>query len=71
MLVFACERSGEYKAPKKKLKLEDKSSRKYGCLFRLHAYLKKENNECWLAILNEVHTICWSQSLKVIFLWVG
>jgi len=57
MLLLACERSGGYKAPKKKkkLKLEDTSPRECECLFRLHGYLKKKYNQWCLAILNGVH----------------
>ena len=39
--VLSCERSGEYKEIKKKLKLEDTGSRKCGCPFRLRGYFSK------------------------------
>jgi len=34
MVVLACESNGEWKATMKNLKLEDTSSRKFGCQFR-------------------------------------
>jgi len=40
LLVLARERSGDYKPPSKKLNREDADSRKCGCLFRLHGYIK-------------------------------
>jgi len=41
MLGLACERSGEYNTPKKKLNRENSKSRKCGCIFRMRSYLKK------------------------------
>jgi len=57
MLTLHCERSGQYKLPKreKKLKLEDTSSRKCGCLFKMCGYFEKITNEWWFAILNGIH----------------
>ena len=53
--MLFCERSDEYKLSKKKLNREDTESKKCGCLFKLSDYVKKETNEWWLSILNEVH----------------
>jgi hypothetical protein len=44
MLELVCERSGEHKVPKKKLKLEATRSRKCGCLFKLRGCVVKEDN---------------------------
>ena len=41
-LVLSCERSGEYKGTKKKLKLEDTGSRKDEYRFKLRDYFSKE-----------------------------
>jgi len=47
MLLLACKMSGEYKTPKKKLKIEGTRSRKYEYLFRLSGYIigKKTNGD--------------------------
>jgi len=55
ILLLACERSGEYKASKRKVKHEGTSLRKCRCLFRLHGNLWKEDNEWWLSTFNEIH----------------
>jgi len=57
MLTLQCERNGVYKLPKmkKKLKLEGTYLRKCDCSFKMRGYFDKKTNECWLAILNEVH----------------
>jgi len=55
MLDFVCERSGEHKVMKKKLKHEAAGSSKCGCLFKLHGYVVKEKNNWKLTILNGVH----------------
>jgi len=44
MLVLVCERIGEYKALKKKSK-QNLRTKKYGFLFMLHGYVKKEMND--------------------------
>jgi hypothetical protein len=36
--ILGCERGGVYKEPKRKLKKEDTTTRKYECLFRLKGY---------------------------------
>jgi hypothetical protein len=40
---------------KKKSKLEDTSSRKCGCSFKMRGYFDKKTNDWWLAMLNVVH----------------
>jgi len=57
MLTLHCERSGVYKQPKtkKKLNLEDTGSRKCNFPFRIRDYFEKKTNDWWLAILNGVH----------------
>ncbi|AES71280.2 FAR1 DNA-binding domain protein [Medicago truncatula] len=55
MLELVCERSGEYKLPKTKVKHEATGSRKCGCLFKVRGYVVRENNAWKLTILNGVH----------------
>ena len=55
MLDLVCERSGEHKVLKKKLKYKATGSRKYGCLFNVRGYIVKEENAWKLDILNGVH----------------
>ena len=55
MLELVCERSGEHKVPKKKVKQEATRSRKCGCLFKVRGYVVMEDNAWKLAILNGVH----------------
>jgi hypothetical protein len=55
MLELVCERSGEHKVPKKKLKHVATGSRKCGCLFKVRGYVAKEESTWKLAILNGVH----------------
>jgi len=52
MSMLRCERSGEYKPPKRKVKskLEDMISMKCGCLFRMRGYLDNKTKEWWLVI---------------------
>ncbi|KEH23062.1 hypothetical protein MTR_7g065910 [Medicago truncatula] len=56
-LTMQCERSGIYKPPKtrKKLNLEGISSRKCNCLFRLKGFFDKDTNDWWLAMLCGMH----------------
>ncbi|KEH33375.1 hypothetical protein MTR_3g437000 [Medicago truncatula] len=44
MLELVCERSGEHKLPKTKVKHEATGSRKCGCLFKVRGYVLRENN---------------------------
>ena len=55
MLELVCERSGEHKVPKTKVKHEGMGSRKCGCLFKVRGYVVREDNAWKLAILNGVH----------------
>jgi len=57
ILTLHCERSGVYRPPKtkKKLNLEGTGSRKCDCPFRIRGYFEKKTNDWWLAILNGVH----------------
>lgn len=55
MLELDCERSGEHKVPKRKVKHEATGSRKCGCLFKVRGYVVREDNAWRLAILNGVH----------------
>jgi len=54
MLELVCERSGEHKVPKTKVKHEATGSRKCGCLFKVRGYVVGEDNAWKLAILNGV-----------------
>ena len=44
MVELVCERSGDHKVPKKKLKHEATRSRKCGCMFKLRGYVNRELN---------------------------
>ena len=55
MSELVCERNGEHKVRKRKVKHEAMGSRKCGCLFKLRGYVGRENNSRKLAILNDVH----------------
>jgi len=44
MLDLVCERSGEHKVPKRKVKHEAPGSRKCGCLFKVCGYVVREDN---------------------------
>ncbi|KEH16518.1 hypothetical protein MTR_0156s0040 [Medicago truncatula] len=57
MLMLQCERSGVYKPPKKKMKLNLKGlgSRKCDYPFRMCGYFKKKTNDLLLAMLDGVH----------------
>ncbi|RHN44061.1 hypothetical protein MtrunA17_Chr7g0215251 [Medicago truncatula] len=44
MLELVCERSGEHKLPKTKVKHEATGSRKCGWLFKVCGYIVRENN---------------------------
>jgi len=55
MLQLVCERSGDDKLPKKRLKHEATDSRKCGCMFMLCGYLSRKTNDWRLNILNGVH----------------
>ena len=55
MLELVCERSGEHKVPKRKVKHEATGSRKCGCLFKVRGYVVREDNAWKLTILNGVH----------------
>jgi len=52
-----CERSGIYKPPKtrEKLNLEGIDSRKCNCSFRLKGFFDKDTNDWWLAMLCGMH----------------
>ena len=56
-MALQCERSGVYKPPnrKKKLNLKSTGSRKCDCMFRLRGYFEKKTDDWWLAMLNGVH----------------
>ena len=56
-LTLQYERSGVYKPPKRKnkLNLEGTSSMKCGCSFMMCGYFEKKTNDWWLAMLNGVH----------------
>jgi hypothetical protein len=55
VLELVCERSGEHKVPKTKVKHEATGSRKCGCLFKVRGYVVREDSSWKLAILNGVH----------------
>ena len=55
MSELVCERNGEHKVRKRKVKHEAMGSRKCGCLFKLRGYAVMEDNAWKLAILNGVH----------------
>jgi len=55
MLELVCERTGEHKVPKKKLKHVATGSRKCECLFKVRGYVVKEENAWKLTILNGFH----------------
>jgi len=55
MLELVCERSGEHKVLKRKVKHEVTRSRKCGCLFKVRGYAIREDNVWKLVILNGVH----------------
>ena len=55
MLELVCERSGEHKVPKRKVKHEAMRSRKCGCLFKVRGYAVREDNAWKLTILNGAH----------------
>ena len=68
MLQLLCERSGDHKVPKKRLKHEATWSRKCGCMFMLHGYLSRETNDLRLSILNGVHNYEMKPSLEGLML---
>jgi len=55
--MMQCERSGEYKPPKtrKKLNLKGISSRKCQCPFRLQGFFDCDTNDWWIAMLCGMH----------------
>jgi len=55
MLELMCERGGDHKVHKKRLKHESTWSRKCWCMFKLCGYVRKEAKDWKLVILNEVH----------------
>ncbi|AES77466.2 hypothetical protein MTR_7g010970 [Medicago truncatula] len=57
MVTSQCERSGVFKPPKrrKKLNLEGISSRKCDCSFRLRGYFEKNTIFWWLSMLSGIH----------------
>jgi len=52
-----CERSSEYKPPKrrKKLNLEGTGSRKCECPFRLKCFFEKNTQDWWIAMFCGIH----------------
>jgi len=56
-LTMQCERSGIYKPPKtrKKLNLKGIGSRKCNCMFRLKGFFDKDTNNWWVAMLCGMH----------------
>jgi len=55
MLELICERSGDHKVPKKRLKHEATRSIKCGCMLKLHGYVSGETIDWKLTIFNGVH----------------